>query len=108
MQAGTRGVPLLDPVLAQQIMSFLKELTGPGVLSSFKATQAPLDSPIIVTTPKAGGNIDSDAFFHPLLGFVMTGNEHDTLTKFFKLKSHVFLDSKNENAYEFVTSCNSL
>uniref|UniRef100_M1DM81 'chromo' domain containing protein n=1 Tax=Solanum tuberosum TaxID=4113 RepID=M1DM81_SOLTU len=37
----TIGIPPIDPVLAQQIMSFLKGLAGPGVLPSVQATQAP-------------------------------------------------------------------
>uniref|UniRef100_M1DVP2 Uncharacterized protein n=1 Tax=Solanum tuberosum TaxID=4113 RepID=M1DVP2_SOLTU len=32
VQAETTSIPLLDPVLAQHIMSFLKGLAGPGVL----------------------------------------------------------------------------
>uniref|UniRef100_M1DLJ5 'chromo' domain containing protein n=1 Tax=Solanum tuberosum TaxID=4113 RepID=M1DLJ5_SOLTU len=38
VQAETTCVPPLDPVLSQQIISFLKGLVGPGVLPSAQAT----------------------------------------------------------------------
>ncbi|WMV30007.1 hypothetical protein MTR67_023392 [Solanum verrucosum] len=63
-----------------------KGLAGPGVLPSAQVSQAPANPYVASTAPKTGGMRGNDAFFCPLLGSVMTGNEHDTLTKFLKLK----------------------
>uniref|UniRef100_M1D9H5 'chromo' domain containing protein n=1 Tax=Solanum tuberosum TaxID=4113 RepID=M1D9H5_SOLTU len=52
VQAETTCIPPMNLMLAQQIMSFKKGLTGPGVLPSVQATQAPSNHPIAITTPK--------------------------------------------------------
>ncbi|KAH0673662.1 hypothetical protein KY284_024749 [Solanum tuberosum] len=72
VQAETTCIPPLDPVLAQQIMSFLKGLVGPGVLPSVQVIQAPANSLVAIIVPKVGGTVGNDAFFRPLLGSVMT------------------------------------
>ena len=61
-------------------MSFLKGLVGSGLLFSFQATQAPASTSIAITTHKAGEIVGNDAFYHFLLGIIMTGNEHEMLT----------------------------
>ena len=86
----TTIVPSLDPVLAQQILSFLKGLVCPGLLPAIQATQAP-DVPFTNSSaPNVIGTGGNDVFFHPLMGSFMTGNEQDMLTKFLKVKPTVF------------------
>ena len=55
--------------------------------------------------PKLVGDIGNYAFFHPLLGSLMTGNEHDMLTMFFKLKPPIILGTKIEDVLKFIVDC---
>lgn len=83
----TTVFPPVDPLLAQYIMAFLKGLAGPGVLLFSLATHVPSDPPISSTTPKTSGNMGIDSLFHPLLGSIMTGNEHNMLIMYMKFMS---------------------
>ena len=69
-------------MLAQQIILSFKRLAGFAELQSVQATQAPTNSPIVFTTPNVSGSGGNDSLFCPLLGYIMTLNEHAILTKF--------------------------
>ena len=75
------------------------------MISSVQTTQAPAYPHVSSTTPKTGGNVGTDAFFYPLLGSVMTSNEHDMLTKFLKLKPPVHLGFETKADNEFIIGC---
>lgn len=38
----------------------------------------------------------------PILGFFMSGIEHDMFAKFLKMKPHIFIGSKTKNVFEFI------
>lgn len=99
---GNASVPLFDELLDQQIISFLKGLAGPAKLTS---SQAPVNTLVACTLPKSGETRCNDDCFHPLLGLVMTGNEHYMMTMFLNLKPLVFLGSGTEYAYCFNLDC---
>lgn len=84
-------------LLAQQNMSFLKGLVGDGVIPTFQAIESPANPPIAFIVPKVGGNVGNNTFFLPLVGSVMTCNEHEMLRMFLKLKLPMFHDSDNED-----------
>lgn len=86
-------------------MSFLKGLICSGVHPYFQATQAPANSPIVITIPKVGGTGGNYDFFHPLLDLVMNSNDYYMLTKFLKLKPPMFHGSESVDAYEFILNC---
>lgn len=102
MHVEATGFPPIDVVLAQHIKSFLKGLAGPRIVPP---TQVPANSPVANTVPNLIGEVGNDDFFCPLLGSVMTSNEHDMITTFWKLKAPVFHGSETEDAYEFILDC---
>uniref|UniRef100_M1DLB7 'chromo' domain containing protein n=1 Tax=Solanum tuberosum TaxID=4113 RepID=M1DLB7_SOLTU len=57
VKAETTCIPPLDPILAQEIMYFLKELVGPGVLPTVQATQTPSNPAIAISVRKVGGTV---------------------------------------------------
>ena len=64
MKVETTSILPFDPVLDQQIMSFLKGLVGPGVLPPVQATQSPANPFITISTPMVGETVRMDVFFH--------------------------------------------
>ena len=60
MQAEVIGIPPIDPMLGQQILSFLKGLAGPGMLPPTQALTNPLVARNVPQIGELGGN---DAFF---------------------------------------------
>ncbi|KAH0746513.1 hypothetical protein KY290_008221 [Solanum tuberosum] len=96
--ARNTGVPPLDPVLSQQIMSFLKRLVGPGFLPAVQATQSPTNRSVTITSPRGDATFDTDAFFRPLLGLVTEkGGMYVTA---YEVKFHVL----SRNATQLVTT----
>ena len=83
-------------------MSFFKSLVGSGMLPIVQATQASTNSPTASSAPKVSGNKCNNAFCRPLLDSIKTGNEHDMLAKFLRIKPMVFLGSESENVYIFI------
>ena len=65
-----------------------------------QVAQPPAYRPIAATIAKVVEAPFTNAYYHSLLGLMITGNEHEILTKFLKLKSHVFHES--EDSYEFI------
>lgn len=72
------------------------------MLHSLQETQASSYPPFAINVPKVGGTVGNDAFFPHFLGPPFTGNEHDVLNKFLKLKPPLFRGSKSESAYQFI------
>uniref|UniRef100_M1DBY3 Uncharacterized protein n=1 Tax=Solanum tuberosum TaxID=4113 RepID=M1DBY3_SOLTU len=68
-------------------------------------TQAPSTQPIVAIAPRMDEASSIDAFFHSILDPVMTGTEHELLTKFLKLKFLKFHGTKNVDALEFILDC---
>uniref|UniRef100_M1DWB3 Uncharacterized protein n=1 Tax=Solanum tuberosum TaxID=4113 RepID=M1DWB3_SOLTU len=96
VQAETIDVLPIDPVLAQQIMSFLKGLVGPGVLPSAQAPQAPTNPHVATTVPKVGGTGGNVAFFCLLLGSVMTELRNEPEANPTRFSPFLRLNSKNK------------
>lgn len=83
-------LPPLDLAIAQQLLTFLSKLIDFGTIPTVYIAQASIIHPITTPSPNMGRFLDNDAFFHPLLGPVMTGTEHEKLSKFLKVKALVF------------------
>lgn len=83
-------------------MSFLKGLADLGMLLS---AQEPANPSIAGAAPKLSKTGGNDAFFCPLLGPVMKGNEHTMLTKNLKFNTPVFIGLETKDSYEFILHC---
>lgn len=79
-QVGHSGLPPMSSEAVQQVLEFLCGLESIRATPSVPVTHAPM-------IDKAS---DTDVFFPPLLGLVMTGTEHEILTKFLMFKPLVF------------------
>lgn len=44
-------------------------------------------------------------FHHSILGSLMTGNEHEVLCKFLKMKPLVFLSFEMVDSFKFIIDC---
>lgn len=84
MQAKATSIRLINPMLAPQIMSFLKGLAGLRIIAP---AQAPNSLPTVNILPKTGETAcNNDFFFCPYQYSAMIGNKHDMLTKFRNLR----------------------
>lgn len=97
MQFGSTFIRPKDRVLSQSIMSFSKGFVCLVFFPLFKQLRLPL-SPYVIIVPNVGKNVGNDTFFHPLLGPVMIGHEHEILIMFLKLKLHEFKDFYSKDA----------
>ena len=61
-----------------------------------------INRPVTTTISRVDGELGTDSLFCPLSGLVIIGVEHEILTMFLKLKSHVLNGVENENGYEFI------
>ncbi|KAH0741272.1 hypothetical protein KY290_034315 [Solanum tuberosum] len=115
--AETTSVPPLDPVLVQQIMSFLKGLAGLGVFPSVQETQAPTNPPIASTVPKLKphvflGSESEDAYEFILdcyerfykLGIV---HQHGVEFVLFQLQGMLLVTNEEDRIHLFVRELNS-
>ena len=89
-------------VLAQHIMSFWKGLACPGMIAP---TQVPVNPPIAYTVLKPVREVGNDTYFRPFLCSMMTGDEHDKLTKFSNLNTPIFCVGETKDAYELIFDC---
>ncbi|TMW89971.1 hypothetical protein EJD97_016390 [Solanum chilense] len=85
--------------VSSTVMEFFKRFDGPGGLPP---TQVQANFPFAKPAPKKGGNRGLDTFFCALFGPDMTGNEHDMLTMFLKIKILIFMGPETEDFYEFI------
>lgn len=70
---------------------------GTGVIPTVQTTQILVTLVIVTIIPKVDGDLGTNTFFRPSLGPMMTGTEHEMLTKFFTLMPPVFHGSEGED-----------
>lgn len=61
--------------------------------------------PFVAPTPRMDEASSTNTFFCPVLGSVMTGTDHELLTKFLKIKLLMFHSTKSDDAFEFILDC---
>lgn len=80
-------------------VSFSKQVAWSGAVLNF---QALIVCTIIVMASKMDESSSTDVFPHLVLGSMMTGIEHELLTKKVKIKPPTFQSTESEEAFEFI------
>ena len=59
-------------------------------------------------SPCMDGSLEVVTFPRLTTGSIMTGDQHELFTRFFKLKPPVFKGAESEDAYDFLVDCHEL
>ena len=103
--------PQPTPEMINQVFAYLSGLSDPGQtppVFSAPAPQVPEVQHAASVAPRMDASLEISTFPRLTTGPIMTSDQHELFSKFFKLNPPVFKGSQSEDAYDFLVDCHEL
>ncbi|TMW81126.1 hypothetical protein EJD97_011686, partial [Solanum chilense] len=103
--------PQPTPEMINQVLAYLSGLSDQGQAPPVFSAPTPPVSEVrhaAVEAPRMDASFEIGTFPRLTTGPIMTNDQHELFSKFFKLKPPVFKGAESEDAYDFLVDCHEL
>ena len=97
--------------MINQVVTYLSGLSDQVQTPPVFSTPAPQVQGVqhaAIVAPRMDASLEVGTFPRLTTGSIMTGDQHELFTRFFKLKPPVFKGAESEDAYDFLVDCHML
>ena len=97
--------------MINQVLAYLSGLSDQGQTPPVffaPSPQVPEVKHAATVAPRMDASFEIGTFPRLTTGPIMTNDQHELLSKFFKLKPPVFKGAESEDAYDFLVDCHEL
>ena len=103
--------PQPTPEMINQVLAYLSGLSDQGQAPPVFSAPTPPVSEVqhaATVAPRMDASLEIGTFPRLTTGPIMTSDQHELFTKFFKLKPPIFKGAESEDAYDFLVDCNEI